>query len=241
MSSSKVFRSAHISLSGFLILPLLVPLAWAEPTQEELEAASLLASRATFGMTYEQIVEMAEQGLDEWLDEQLDMECTPLGRAGWEERLVQMYEDGEFDEFIDGHDIDLDEENPAWKVVESFGPFRTSWYMTVLKAPDQLCQRVAWALSQIFVIHTRGIERAPYSYTSYYDILLNNALGNYRELIEDVTYSAQMGRMLSHVNNSRSRPEKNRFPRRKLRSRNHAVVQHRIVRAQYRRQQQDRL
>ena len=33
-------------------------------------------SRATFGMSYEQIVAMAEQGLDEWLDEQLDMECT---------------------------------------------------------------------------------------------------------------------------------------------------------------------
>ena len=212
MSVSKASRSARISWAGLLILPMLAPLAWAEPTQEELEAASLLASRATFGMTYEQIVQMAEKGLDEWLDEQLEMECTPLGRGGWEERLFEMYEDGEFDEFIEGHDINLDEGDPDWEVVKHFGPFRTSWYMTVLNAPDQLCQRVAWALSQIFVIHTRGIDHKPYSHTSYYDILLDNAFGNYRELIEDVTYSNQMGRMLSHVNNSRSRPEENRFP-----------------------------
>ena len=77
---------------------------------------------------------------------------------------------------------------------------------------DQLCQRVAWALSQIFVINTETVAYRPYSYTSYYDILTSNALGNYRELIEDVTYSNQMGIFLSHVNNSRSRPEKNRFP-----------------------------
>ena len=87
MSFSKASRSAHISWAGLLILPMLASLAGAEPTHEELEAASLLASRATFGMSYEQIVEMAEKGLDEWLDEQLEMECTPVGFKGWEERL----------------------------------------------------------------------------------------------------------------------------------------------------------
>ena len=71
--------------------------AVAEPTQEELEAASLLASRATFGMSYPKIVEMAEQGLDEWLDEQLDMECSTL--RVWEDRLLEMDENGEFDHY----------------------------------------------------------------------------------------------------------------------------------------------
>ena len=211
MSFSIGSRSVLISWSGLLLFPMLAPLAWAEPTQEELEAASLLASRATFGMSYDQIVEMAEQGLDEWLDEQLNMECTSFVK--WEEDMVKMYEDGEFDEFIDIFDINVEVDNPAWNVVSEFGgPINTIWYMAVRYGKDQLCQRVAWALSQIFVINTETVEKYPYSHTSYYDILTRNALGNYRELIEDVTYSAQMGIFLSHVNNSRSRPEKNRFP-----------------------------
>ena len=210
MSCSIVSRSARTSWTGLLILPMLAPLTWAEPTQEELEAASLLASRATFGMTYDQIVEMAEQGLDEWLDEQLDMECTPLGR--WEKRLFDMYEAGEFDEFVEVMDLELDQDDPAWDVVHRFGPFDTSWYMTVANAPDQLCQRVAWALSQIFAAHTHSIPNLPYAHTSYYDILLEHALGSYRELVEDVTYSSHMGEILGHLNNSRSRSDRNRIP-----------------------------
>ena len=211
MSISIASCSARISWAGLLILPLLAPLTWAEPTQEELEAASLLASRATFGMSYDQIVEMAEQGLDEWLDEQLNMECTSFVK--WEEDMVKMYEDGEFDEYIEIFDINVEEENPSWKIVSDFGgPIDTIWYMAARYGKDQLCQRVAWALSQIFVINTETVASFPYSHTSYYDILTSNAFGNYRELIEDVTYSAQMGIFLSHVNNSRSRPEKNRFP-----------------------------
>ena len=213
MSISIASRSARISWAGLLIVSMLAPLAWAEPTQEELEAASLLASRATFGMTYDEIVKMAEKGLDEWLDEQLNMECTSFVK--WEDDLVKMYEDGEFDEFIDIADINVEEDedhNQAWEIVRHFGPFHTIWYMAARYGKDQLCQRVAWALSQIFVINTGTVYELPYSYTSYYDILTSNALGNYRELIEDVTYSNQMGVMLSHVNNSRSRPERNRFP-----------------------------
>ena len=212
MSFSIGSRSVLISWSGLLLLPMLAPLAWAEPTQEELEAASLLASRATFGMSYDQIVEMAEQGLDEWLDEQLNMECTSFVK--WEKDLVEMYEDGEFDEFIDIFDVNLnvEGEDPSWQVVKNFGPIDTIWYMAARYGKDQLCQRVAWALSQIFVITEYVVENNPFAHTAYYDILIDNAFGNFRELIEDVTYSAQMGLMLSHVNNSRPRPELQRFP-----------------------------
>ena len=210
MNFCRVFPVVLRSCACALFAASLAPPAWAEPTQEELEAASLLASRATFGMTYDQIVEMAERGLDAWLDEQLDMECTPLGR--WEKRLFDMYDAGEFDEFVEVMDIELDQDDPAWDVVHRFGPFDTSWYMTVANAPDQLCQRVAWALSQIFAAHMRSIPNAPYAHTSYYDILLEHALGSYRDLIEDVTYSSHMGEMLGHVNNSRSRADRNRIP-----------------------------
>ena len=205
---------------ALLMLALLTQLAWGEPTQEELEAASRLAARATFGMSYEQVVAMAEQGLDEWLDEQLNMECTSF--RDWEERMYEMYDEGEFDDYIEKLDVDLSEpdaDDPAWELMKRFGhghegPFETIWYMATRYGEDQLCQRVAWALSQIFVIHMRAIENlsARYAFTQYYDYLVQNTFGNYRDLIEDITYSPQMGTMLSHLNNSKAREEERIFP-----------------------------
>lgn len=197
-------RSARISWAGLLILPMLAPFAWAEPTHEELEAASRLAARATFGMSYEQIVEMAEQGLDEWLDEQLDMECTSF--VDIEQEIRDMEEAGEYDEIRERFDIN--EENSIWFVDH----FDIAWTNAVLYGDDQLCQRVAWALSQIFVVSRKQIDTPPYQWTTYYDNLMRGAFGSFRELLKDVTYSAQMGIMLSHVNNSRPRPEKPRYP-----------------------------
>ena len=189
---------------GLLLVALIAPFAWAEPTLQELEDASRLASRATFGMSYEQIVEMAEQGLDEWLDEQLEMDCTYF--VPIDEDVHEMHENGEYDELRELFDIN--EDDNIWFV----DPFPIAWTNAVLYGEDQLCQRVAWALSQIFVVSTRGIEEVDKQWTTYYDNLLRGALGNFRDLLHDVTYSAQMGIMLSHVNNSRPRPDIKRFP-----------------------------
>ncbi len=112
-----------MSVPVLCLLTLIGSPAVAEPTQEELEAASLLASRATFGMTYDQIVQMAEQGLDEWLDEQLDTDCSTL--RVWEDRLLEMDENGEFDHYRAIFDVEPREEDP-YDLVQKFGPFRTN-------------------------------------------------------------------------------------------------------------------
>ena len=87
----------------------------------------------------------------------------------------------------------------------------------MLSAPDQLRQRVAYALSQIMVISdndtnvANGLEGS----SSYYDMLARNALGNFRTLIIDVTRHPMMGRYLSHYKNrkantaSGTRPDEN--------------------------------
>lgn len=105
MSFSIAPRGSQGFWAGLLILPMFVPLALAEPTLQELEDASRLASRATFGMSYEQIVDMAEQGLEEWLDEQLDMECTYF--VPIEEQVQEMLENGDYDELRETLNIDV--------------------------------------------------------------------------------------------------------------------------------------
>ena len=72
------------------------------------------------------------------------------------------------------------------------------WWQNALLAPDQLRQRVAFALSQIFVVsEDSGAVHHPYATGHYYDMLIDHAFGNYRDLLEAVTLAPAMGNYLS--------------------------------------------
>jgi len=71
----------------------------------------------------------------------------------------------------------------------------------VLTARDQLRQRVAWALSQIFVVSQDGIPR-PLKVeilVHYYDIFVRNAFGNFRDVMREVSFSPSMAMMLTFL------------------------------------------
>jgi uncharacterized protein (DUF1800 family) len=79
-------------------------------------------------------------------------------------------------------------------------------FQNALTAPDQLRQRVAWALSQIMV--TSGLEnQMAYAMGDYQQILLNNAFGNFRDILYQVTLSPEMGNYLNMVNNDKANPK----------------------------------
>ena len=83
-----------------------------------------------------------------------------------------------------------------------------------MTAPDVLRQRVAYALSQIFVVsdNVDVLNIYPAALASYYDVLLNNAFGNFRDLLQAVALHPSMGVFLSHLNNAKADPANNRFP-----------------------------
>ena len=73
------------------------------------------------------------------------------------------------------------------------------WTMLALNAPDQLRQRMAFALSQIPVVtiaQVPGFEDE--IYITYYDIFVRNAFGNYRDILLEVSYSPMMAAMLTY-------------------------------------------
>jgi hypothetical protein len=76
------------------------------------------------------------------------------------------------------------------------------FFVQNLTAQDQLRQRVAFALSQIFVIGGAKIGD-PTGYTNYLQLLQNDALTNYRQIMQDVTLSPAMGDWLDRVNNGK--------------------------------------
>ena len=75
--------------------------------------------------------------------------------------------------------------------------------MLVLTAPDQLRQRVAWVLYQIFAISPVEIKDHGQTefHMAYYDIFVRHAFGNYRDIMKAVSYSPGMAKMLTYHQN----------------------------------------
>jgi uncharacterized protein (DUF1800 family) len=101
---------------------------------------------------------------------------------------------------------------PPTNYLPSIPDQNTAWYPFWLKyavtAPDQLRQRVAFALSQIMVVSgvDMGNDSANNAMAGYYDILVNNALGNFRTLLQQVTLSPEMGMYLNMMHNDKPNP-----------------------------------
>lgn len=98
-----------------------------------------------------------------------------------------------------------------------------AWWHVAVNSDDQLRQRVAWALSQIFVINERGngfgddsIDGSGFprylGVTNYYDMLAANASTNYRTLLQDVSVHPCMGIFLSHFRNRKADASRGIFP-----------------------------
>jgi len=80
---------------------------------------------------------------------------------------------------------------------------RRGWWQAALSAPDQLRQRVAFALSEIFVISDNNnvVHNRSYATGAYYDMLAQAANGSYATLLKDVSKHPLMGYYLSHLGN----------------------------------------
>ena len=83
----------------------------------------------------------------------------------------------------------------------------------MITANDQLRQRMVFALSQIFAISddlSGGPRQARVAH--FRDVLSTNAFGNYRTLLEDVTYAPEMGAWLTYLKNRKGDPTTGRMP-----------------------------
>ncbi len=83
-----------------------------------------------------------------------------------------------------------------YQVIESF-------WKQAAAGEDQLRQRVAFALSQIFVVSMadENLPAHPAGVASYYDMLGQYAFGNFRDLLQGVALHPMMGLYLSHIRN----------------------------------------
>lgn len=81
----------------------------------------------------------------------------------------------------------------------------------IITANDQVRQRMAFALSQI-VVYSDSAKNDQLMRGYYQDILIRNAFGNYRDLLQEVTYSPAMAEWLTYLRNRKGDPNTGRMP-----------------------------
>jgi uncharacterized protein (DUF1800 family) len=152
--------------------------------------ASRFLQQATFGPDMAEINALTKSNYNAWLDKQF---------AAPQTKLLPIIEP-EYAKLEKGKNLNQ----------ELY--FRAFW-KTAATAPDQLRQRVAFALSEIFVISMEGmLDVRMRAVSSYQDMLARNAFGDFRTLIEEVTRHPAMGIYLSHIKNQKEDPSKGRVP-----------------------------
>lgn len=185
-----------------------------------MEVSRFLA-QSTMGYNDEEIERTLQMGIEAWIDEQQAMSPQLLAPQMTEiidelsvwrrEYLIKNFEYENpgvpiTDEILERLEEEVDFDGSALE-------FNYAWWQNVFSSGDQLRQRMAYALSQIFVVSMiSDLGNHGTSLTTYYDILLKNGFGNYRDLLEEVTLSPATGLYLSHYNNPRNIPEQNLHP-----------------------------
>lgn len=144
------------------------------------EAARFL-TQATFGPSETDIARLQSIGYAAWIDEQFAMPATP--------HLA--YVQTKLDPLLFG---------------SNFNWMQDSFWQQAIPAPDQLRQRVKFALSELMVISAENgsIASAADGLASYADLLGQHAFGNYRQLLEGVATHPMMGTYLSHLGNKKA-------------------------------------
>lgn len=159
--------------------------------------ASRFLSQATFGPNSDAIDALVDSGLEDWLTDELEKPAT----LHLEYVLSRFPADGNF----------FDEQgNPLPQIVYTASD---SFWEKSITADDQLRQRMAFALSQILVVSSQSdLFRAPQTLAAYMDVLTEGAFGNFRDLIENVTYSPAMAVYLTYLRNEKADPSSGRVP-----------------------------
>ena len=146
-------------------------------------AAFRLATQASFGPTEPLLTQIQTVGAQAWVDAQLALPATATHLPRWRAATAK------------ARALDA-------KAVASPNELISSFYERALNADDQLRQRAAFALSQIFVVSLTDLadERAE-SLADFQDMLGRHAFGNFRTLLQDVSTHPAMGLYLSHIKN----------------------------------------
>lgn len=159
-------------------------------------AASRFLQQASFGPTPGEVSRLISLPFETWISEQMALPAS----AGYVADIEARYALGA--EYRPKGSL----YTPNW--------IGQRFWANAATAPDQLRQRVALALHQIFVVSQADSNLGIHSraYANYLDTLNRHAFGNFRNLLQDIALSPVMGVYLSHMRNRPEDPSSGRLP-----------------------------
>ena len=141
--------------------------------------------QASFGPNDQSIAEVRQPGLNGWLSQQFNTPVTGYGDFP--------YVPGAASPSCDS--ICVRDNYTLFQLQLKF-------FQNVMSAPDQLRQRITFALQQILVVSGLDLNLA-YANAEYQNLLLNLAFGNFETMLTEITLNPTMGRYLDMVNNGK--------------------------------------
>jgi uncharacterized protein (DUF1800 family) len=170
-----------LALTTLLVRPGFSQTGGAEIVMTDRAAARFL-DQATWGPTPAAIVQLQQMGINNWLEWQFSLNTSDLP-----DQAVL---------------------NAAGMSNNNLQPVQRAFFQNTVTGQDQLRQRVAFVLSEIWVVSTQSGVSPAYAYPPYWRIFRDNAFGNYRDIIKAVTLNPAMGAYLNMVNNNKGNPAK---------------------------------
>ena len=155
------------------------PPAWTDDSASA-NAAVRFLTQATFGASANDIATVQAIGYTNWINNELSLTAT--------------------------HHLPLVLTNANPDPTDPFpsSAWFNAWWQNSVTAPDQLRQRVAFALSEIMVVSENGtLVNYAQCLSSYYDTLLDNSFGNFRGLLKAATLAPAMGLYLNMQGNAK--------------------------------------
>src|SRR2546430_1088519 len=139
--------------------------------------------QAAFAATPRELDRVQQLGFARWIDDQMTNQSATFHRP-YLEQMYANFQAGHTDHSFLLTTNDNNEGNVDWLNCD------TAFARAALGGPDQLRQRVAFALSQILVVSRRDISLlgAPIGMMDFYDIFVRNAFGNYHDILREATF-----------------------------------------------------
>jgi uncharacterized protein (DUF1800 family) len=168
------------------------PVQIAKPATDG-EAARFIL-KASLAATESEIADIRSVGYVAWLDQQM---AVPVSQTGVAWMSSRGYDRVTVDEFYFQGQL---AENMVWD--------------QLITSPDPVRKKLAYALSQYFVVSLNGFFMSwiPLGIAAYWDVLNRNALGNFRQLLEEVTLNPAMGVYLNTLGNRKEDTRTGRVP-----------------------------
>lgn len=180
--------------------PTPTPKAYGPNESSDADVTRLL-EQASWGPTAAEVARVKSIGIRAYLNEQLNAPVTNAAKGS-------NYPDLTFPP--DDTALGCPTGSPAECSRDNYTlyPIQKTYFTNSLYGQDQLRQRVAFALHQIFVVSGRDINR-PSWMTPYLQALDRGAFGNYRTLLNDITLNPAMGEYLDMRLSTRTNPNEN--------------------------------